>query len=748
MKHFFIWAPFFLLSFSLQGQGALPDYRRADSCKILYKGKVFNAPDKFYWIKNDHSFWYKNEIKGAREFMLVDVERKAQQKAFDHARMAKSLSEKLRKSVRAQDLPLQDVEFAKDHKSVQFTVDSARIKCLLPSCQCSVENVIRHKEDEGYWGNAFNEGASQPIKSADSLWVAFIKDHNVFIQSRKTKEAFQLSYDGSGGNFYSSYITWAPDSKKLVAYKVKPGQTRLVYLIESSPADQLQPKLQQREYLKPGDELPHRQPQLFLVDERKLVAISDSLFSHQYALEDVRWNKDSQFFTFEYNERGHQTYRVLKVPAPTGDVSVVIEEKSKTFIDYSGKRFRYDLADGSQTIWASERSGWNHLYRYDVASGKVINPITTGEWVMREVVYVDEAKHQVIFKASGLDKDQDPYLTHYCVVNFDGSGFRRLTTANANHIGFFSDDYAYFVDHSSRIDSPPSSQVIATATGKPLMEVQHADIQQLLNTGWKMPEVFSAKARDGQTDVWGIIIRPSNFDETKKYPVIEMVYAGPQSFYVSKSFTERYTGLYALAELGFIVVQVDGMGTSWRSKAFHDVCWKNLKDAGFADRIGWIKAVGQKYRYVDTDRVGTFGTSAGGQNAAGAVIFHPEFYKAAVASCGSHDNRIDKMWWNEQWMGYPIGPQYAESSNIVNAPKLGGKLLLIVGELDDNVDPASTYQLANALIKAGKDFELITVPGMGHSAGGEFGERKRRDFFVRTLLNREPPSWEMVYPAK
>ena len=748
MKHFFIWVPLFLLCFSLRGQGTLQEYRRADSCKILYKGKVFNAPDNFSWIKNDHSFWYKNGSKDGKEFMLVDVERKVQQKAFDHVRMARALSTSLKKIVRAQDLPLQDVEFSKDHKSVKFTIDSARVKCVLPSCQCSVENVIRNKTGEGYWGNAFNEGASQPIKSADSLWVAFIKDHNVFIQSRKTKEAFQLSYDGSGGNFYSSFITWAPDSKKLVAYKVKPGQTRTLYLVESSPTDQLQPKLQQREYLKPGDELPHRQPQLFLVDEKKHVPISDSLFSHQYALEDVRWNKDSRFFTFEYNERGHQTYRVLKVDAPTGNVRVVIEEKSKTFIDYSSKRFRHDLADGSQTLWASERSGWNHLYRYDVASGKVINPITTGQWVMREVVYVDEAKHQVIFKASGLDKDQDPYLTHYCIINFDGTGFRRLTTSNANHTGFFSDDHAYFVDHYSRVDLPPASQVIVTATGKPLMEVQKADIQPLLNTGWRMPEVFSAKARDGQTDVWGIIIRPSQFDESKKYPVIGMVYAGPHSFYVAKSFTERYTGLYALAELGFIVVQVDGMGTSWRSKAFHDVCWKDLKDAGFADRIGWIKAVGQKYRYVDTERVGIFGTSAGGQTAAGAVIFHPEFYKAAVASCGCHDNRLDKMWWNEQWMGYPIGPQYAECSNIVNASRLGGKLLLIVGELDDNVDPASTYQFANALIKAGKDFELITVPGMGHSAGGEFGERKRRDFFVRTLLNREPPSWEMAYPTK
>ncbi|MBL0739828.1 S9 family peptidase [Chryseolinea lacunae] len=748
MKKIFALAAFTLLCLSLNGQGTLQDYRRADSCRTLYKGKVYNAPDKFQWIAGSHTFWYKNNTRTGKEFMLVDAEKNSQRKAFDHARMAQALSAKLRKPMRAQDLPLQDVEFAKDHKSIKFTIDSARISCLLPACQCAVEKVIPESKPESYWGNAFDEGSSHPQKSADSLWLAFVKEHNVFIQSRKTKETFQLSYDGNSGDFYSSYITWSPDSKKLVAYKVTRGQTRVMYMIESSPTDQLQPKLQQREYLKPGDALPHKQPQLFLIDSKKHVPISDELFAQQFSLGDVRWNKDSRFFTFEFNERGHQTYRILKVDATTGGVSIVVDEKSETFIDYSGKRYRHDLSESNQILWASERSGWNHLYLYDVATGKPVNPVTSGEWVVREVVHVDEAKRQVIFAASGLDKDQDPYLVQYCVVNLDGTGFRRLTTSNTNHVASFSDDHLYFVDHASRVDLAPISSVIETATGKTRMEIQKADLTDLLGAGWRMPEVFSAKGRDGKTDIWGIIIRPSKIDENRKYPVIEMIYAGPQSFYVGKSFTERYNSMSALAELGFIVVQLDGMGTSWRSKAFHDVCWKNLKDAGFADRIAWIKAAGEKYRYVDTENMGLFGGSAGGQNAAGGVIFHPEFYKAAVASCGCHDNRMDKMWWNEQWMGYPIGPHYAESSNVVNAPKLGGNLLLIVGELDDNVDPASTYQLANALIKAGKDFELITVPGMGHSGGGEYGERKRRDFFVRTLLHREPPSWKESYPSK
>jgi dipeptidyl aminopeptidase/acylaminoacyl peptidase len=256
-----------------------------------------------------------------------------------------------------------------------------------------------------------------------------------------------------------------------------------------------------------------------------------------------------------------------------------------------------------------------------------------------------------------------------------------------------------------------------------------------------MPEVFSTKGRDGKTDIWGMIYRPTSFDSTKKYPIIEYIYAGPHSSHVPKNFVASYKAYAALSELGFIVVQIDGMGTSNRSKAFHDVCWRNLKDAGFPDRILWIKAAAQKYPYMDTTRVGIFGGSAGGQNSTGAVLFHPEFYKVAVSSCGCHDNRMDKIWWNEQWMGYPVGPWYAENSNVTHAHLLQGRLMLLVGELDDNVDPASTIQLCDALIRAGKDFELVMLPGMNHTGGGKYGEQKRRDFFVKYLLNVKPPVW-------
>jgi dipeptidyl aminopeptidase/acylaminoacyl peptidase len=734
-----------IASLAAYTQGTIQDYQRANGIRTLFKNKVYNTPGSFHWIKGKHLCWYVNNSRTGKTFLLVDAERKNQRNVFDQQRVAENLSAKLGKRIVAHDLPFASIEFSNDLKYIFFQVDSAKIKCTRANSQCEVVEIIKKDPaTTGYWGDAFDEKSNPPVGSPDSMWVAFVRDHNLHVRNKKDASVHQLSDDGDGMHFYSSHITWSPDSKKLVAYKVTPGEQRIIQFVESSPKDQLQPKLHTRQYAKPGDALPQRQPQLFLIDEYKHVPIADDLFKQQFFLESIVWSPDSKYFTFEFNERGHQHYRVIQVTAPTGEVRAIIDEESKTFINYSGKKFRYDIYGSNEIIWSSERDGWNHLYLYDIESRKVKNQITKGPWVVRNVVHVDEARRRILFTASGLDAGQDPYLEHTCVINFDGSGFRRLTDSDADHVTTFSDDYQYFVDYASRIDLPPTCKLYETETLAERMTLQTADIRDLQKVGWKSPEVFSAKGRDGTTDIWGIIIRPTNFDPQKKYPVIEMVYAGPQSYYVPKSWSSNYY-LHSLAELGFIVVQVDGMGTSWRSKAFHDMCWKNLKDAGFPDRIAWIKALGEKYSFVDTKNVGIFGGSAGGQNAAAAVLFHPDFYSAAVASCGSHDNRVDKIWWNEQWMGYPIGEHYAASSNAVNAAKLGGKLMLIVGELDDNVDPASTLQVANGLIQANKDFELVVIPGLGHSGGGEFGERKRRDFFVKHLLHLEPPAWDDAY---
>lgn len=285
----------------------------------------------------------------------------------------------------------------------------------------------------------------------------------------------------------------------------------------------------------------------------------------------------------------------------------------------------------------------------------------------------------------------------------------------------------------------PTSVLRDAETGKQIVDLEETYTKALLATGWSTPERFETVGRDKTTPIHGIIIKPSNFDPSKKYPVLEQIYAGPQDFFVPKAFS-TLTRQHEWAELGFILVQIDGMGTNWRSKAFHNVCYKNLKDAGFPDRIAWMKAAGATRPWMDLDRVGIYGGSAGGQNALGALLFHGGFYKVAVPDSGCHDNRMDKVWWNEQWMGWPVDKSYEDSSNVVHAGKLTGALLLIVGELDDNVDPASTLQVVNALNKAGKDYDLLYVPGAGHGAGSDaYGMRRQRDFFVKHLLGVEPP---------
>jgi dipeptidyl aminopeptidase/acylaminoacyl peptidase len=501
------------------------------------------------------------------------------------------------------------------------------------------------------------------------------------------------------------------------------------------------------DYAKPGDALDIPQPVLFDLSTKKQTVVADSLFPNSYVLSRPEWRKDSRAFTFEYNQRGHQVYRVIEVDSTTGAARAVISEEPKTFFCYSGKKYRHDLGDGKEIIWMSERDGWNHLYLCDGATGKVKNQITKGNWVVRAVDKVDEEKRQIWFQASGMYPGKDPYFVHYYRINFDGSGLTALTEADGTHSVVFSSDMKYYVDTWSRVDLPTVSQLRRTSDLKPILDLERGEMDELLKTGWRPPEVFTAMGRDGKTDIWGVIIRPTNFDATKKYPVIEYIYAGPQGSFVPKTFSTQVQ-IQSLADLGFIVVQIDGMGTSNRSKAFHDVAWKNLGDAGFSDRILWHKAVAAKYPYYDITRVGIYGNSAGGQNSLGGMLFHPEFYKVCVSSCGCHDNRMDKIWWNEQWMGWPLGPEYAASSNVDNASKLQGKLLLIVGEMDPNVDPASTMQVVNALVKANKSFDLLVIPGGGHGFGGSYGERKRNDFFVHHLLGAEPPDWNTMDKSK
>jgi dienelactone hydrolase len=606
-------------------------------------------------------------------------------------------------------------------------------------------------------GYVFPGQSQQPppevCASFDGKWEALIQNYNVFLKSAGSHEpAFPLSMDGSEGNYYTlRSIAWSPDSSKLAAYHTRPGFDREVHYVESSPADQIQPKLMAISYRKPGDALDIAYPALFDLATKQEIEIDPALFPNPYNLTTPVWWKDSRGFTFEYNQRGHQVYRVIEVNAQTGKARPLITEESKTFIYYNllgpglstGRRYRHDLNDGKEIIWASERDGWEHLYLYDGITAKVKHQITKGDWLVRNVNFVDDEKRQIWFDAGGMNPGEDPYFTHAYRINFDGTGLTMLTTANGTHTVTFSHDHKYYVDTWQRVDLPPVAELRRSEDQKLVLALDKGDASALLKAGFAYPEVFVAKGRDGQTDIWGVIIRPTNFDPAKKYPVIENIYAGPHGSFVPKTFSS-VSADQALAELGFIVVHIDGMGTSNRSKAFHDVAWKNLGDAGFPDRILWHKAVAAKYPSYDVTRVGIFGTSAGGQSSLGGLLFHPDFYKVVVTNSGCHDNRMDKIWWNEQWMGWPLGPQYAAASNVDNAYRLQGKALIIVGELDSNVDPASSMQVVNALVKAHKHFDMLFIPGQNHGVAILATEHYRDDYFVHNLLGVEPPDWNRV----
>jgi len=575
-------------------------------------------------------------------------------------------------------------------------------------------------------------------ESPDGRWTARIRDHNVVVREAASGAERELTKDGRDGDRYGGPFHWSPDSSRLVVMKTKAAERRRIPLVESSPRAQVQPVLHWQDYAKPGDAIDVALPHLFDVAAAREIPVATDLFPTPWRLTELEWLPDASAFTFVYNQRGHQVLRLVEVAAADGRARTLIDETSRTFVCYSGKFFLHRMPATREAVWMSERDGWNHLYLADLADGRVKAQITRGEWVVREVERVDEEARQVWFRAGGIRPGQDPYHVHLARVNFDGTGLTVLTEGDGTHTVEFSPDRRWIVDRWSRVDHPPVHELRCASDGGLVCVLERADASALLAAGWRAPERFVAKGRDGVTDIHGILIVPTTFDPARRYPVIEHIYAGPHGAFVPKAWSAGST-LRDLAELGFVMVQIDGMGTSYRSKAFHDVAWRNLADAGFPDRIAWMKAAAATRPWMDLSRVGIYGGSAGGQSALGALLWHGDFYKAAAADCGCHDNRMDKIWWNEQWMGWPVGPHYAEQSNVTQAHRLQGALLLTAGELDRNVDPASTMQVVDALVRADKDFELIVIPGEGHGSGeGAYGRRRRADFFVRHLLGAVP----------
>jgi len=725
------------LAAPVSAQGTAADYKNAEYLRTRFYGLVEGIVDEPTFSADSKTLVYRRtRMGGGAEFVQVDVATLMKSPGFDHDAIAKSLAGATSRPWGGGNLPFPKYTLSPDRVSMEFEAVGARWRCLFADSACTkLEDFTRPPAANGM-GFRKPIGMGKPerpsrdaVKSPDGKSEAFERENNLFVRDVAAGTERRLTFDGAEANYYVvTRDSWSPDSSMLAVSRVTPGEERYVNYVESSPESQLQPIL---------TELFYRQPVLINAATGAATVIDRKLFPNAYSQSEPKWWKDGRGFYIRYNQRGHQVYRVIEVNRQ-GVARAIVDEQAKTYIEYSSKTVFEPVDDGREIVWMSERDGWCHLYLYDGVKGVVKKQITKGPWAVRAVIDVDEKRREITFSANGMRPGEDPYFVHYYRIGFDGTGLVALTDGAGTHTVTFSPGKSVYVDTWSRVDLAPVTQLRRTSDGKVLLELERGSTDALASAGWVAPEPFIAKGRDGVTDIYGLIIKPTNFDPAKSYPVIESIYAGPQGAFTPKSFA-AYRPMQAQAELGFIVVQMDGMGTNYRSKAFHDVAWKNLKDAGFPDRILWHKAVAAKYPWYDISRVGIYGGSAGGQNAMGALLFHNDFYDAAWAYAGSHDNRMDKIWWNEQYMGWPVGPEYAASSNVDNAKLLQGKLALVVGELDANVDPSSTFQVVNALIKAGKSFDFIFLPGEGHSEGGQYGERRRWDFFVQALMDVTPP---------
>jgi dienelactone hydrolase len=726
-----------LPAFTPSREQMLQRYKNTTEKDSLVRRTAFKLSVTPNW-SGSSVFWYRNVLADSvTEYFLVDPVNNIKKPLFDAAKMASALLEAGHKNAVANRLPIRNAFLYPGQNKIAVAVANHFYDIDLVTYQSTKIDSLPVDKTEY---PALTRGASrwQRVRSnrssPDKQWNFIIKENNIYLEPAAGGTAIQYTTDGTTALPYGE-VSWSPDSKNLVAYKVKRVIDKPVFYLLTSLPNTTRSQLKENAYKQPGDDFSTYEMCVINVADKTVKKVQTEIIDF-FDAPKLQWS-NANHFMFEKVDRGHQRFRIIEVSVEDGSTRNIVDEQTNTFI-YEQKIYTQYLPATSEIIWVTEKDGWRHIYLVDAKKGVVKNQITKGEWVVRNIDSIDVKKREVWFQASGMNAGEDPYFIHYYRISFDGKKMLTLTKPGFNHRITWSPDKQYFVDTYSTVEQAPVSVLGRVSDGKQLMELERADIGKHQSLGFRLPESFKAKGRDGVTDIWGVIYRPTDFDPTKRYPIIENIYAGPQDAFVPKLFSAT-NEMQSMAELGFIVVQIDGMGTYNRSKAFHDVCWKNLADAGFPDRIEWMRALAAKYPQADTTKVGLYGTSAGGQNSLGGLLFHPTWYKAAVSACGCHDNRVDKQWWNEQWMGYPVGKHYDDQSNITNAHKLKGKLLLIVGEADTNVPPESTYRVADALIKARKSFEFLAVPGMGHSDGGVYGRTKKRDFFVKSLLGIDPP---------
>lgn len=694
------------------------------------------------WIEGSKAFVHAAFTPDGKRFFKTDTQSLETQIAFDHAVLAKLLREKTGETIDQSNLPIERVSFA-NGKTVTFQWRNQNWNWNIESGSLEAIPMSERNEMESF--------------SPDRKWKAFSKNYNLFVKNLETGEETQLSYDGKKDFEYASYwgwsdmiygengerpahfsVTWSPDSKKIFTQIVDLRIAEKMYLLDFSKDEKFRPELLSYYRGSPGDTTVVMYiPVIFDLEkqtEKKLPQLS----SPHFIGINLRWSEDSKKLSGFYLPRGYKEFHLLEIDGESLEMREIYSESSPTHINRDNV-FR-KLKNG-QFIITSEKSGWNQLYLFDWNTGKELNPITSGEFVVTKLSHLDEENGILYFEASGKESGRNPYFNHLYRVNLDGSNLQLLTPENAFHEIYISSDGKLAVDNYSAVNQPTQSILMDLKTGNHLKKISEADISNLIKRGYKFPVPFTATAKDQKTEIHGVYFLPTTFSSKKKYPIIDYTYTGPHTSTTPKTFKSAIMGhQQPTAELGFVVVTVDGLGGAGRSKAFADVSYRNLGD-GTTDHVLAITQLASKERFLDITRVGIFGHSAGGYDAGRAMLLHPDFYKVGVASAGDHDFRMEKAWWPEMYMGYPVGDYYHEQSNITNASNLKGHLLLAHGGIDENVNPSATFKLAENLIKAGKDFDLFIWPSRNHSfgrPGGDYFTKKRWDYFIEHLMGEKP----------
>lgn len=753
-------------------------YARAEQFLHWNAGRLILRGDVHpNWIDESDRFWYRIATADGHEFILVDAVTGSREPAFDHVRLAGSLSRAAGTQYSADDLPFDEIRFLNDGEAVQTEIGSTRWTCDLMTYECrSVEFDPKSESVE--------------LPSPGGGLVALERDHNLHVRVGATGEEIALSHDGVPEYCFATPVLspllaaglakpdyrqfpisqifpaaiWSPDDRKILSHRIDERGVGQFTLVQSVPLDgETRPKRHTYSYPLPGDELvPQAELVIFDVQQRRMIPVDMPPLNVLYygtplrrdpgqmRSKSVWWSDDGARIYVLRRERGYKSIALYEIDADTGASKVLVEEAADIPVDphvtHSGEPNVRVIDNGANVVWFSQRDGWGHLYLYDAESGTLEHRITSGEWAVANVLHIDESKRLIYFTAVGREPGRDPYYEFLYRIPVDGGEPELLTPEDAHHSISMSPSGRYFVDSHSTVDRPPVT-VLYAADGTRIRTLETTDIELLQAQGWRFPERFRAKARDGVTDVYGVLIRPSNFDSTKTYPVIDSIYAGPQVNQAPVAFADgargRAAGFWqaqALAELGFVVVMVDGIGMPYRSKGYHDTSYQNLGDGGIADHISALRELKQRYPYLDLDRVGIYGHSAGGYASCHAIFAYPEFYKVCVSSAGNHDHRLDKASWVERYMGLPVENHYSEQANQSLARNLEGKLLLIHGEMDENVHVSSTLVVVDALIEANKDFDLLIMPNRIHACGDDpYFIRRRWDYFVRHLLGAAPP---------